>query len=120
SGAVLAIGGNGEAALYDLAAGTTTMRAEVNPTASAFLSADEARLYLYTSWTLEVWAVDTLTPLALHGSVVTGPDGTIRLADGLLWTDEGKARLAPGENVRRLHIHHDHHGYDAAVEHTDG
>src|SRR5262245_37965460 len=111
SGAVLAIGDGGEVALYDLAGGATTMRAEVDCTASAFLSSDEARLYVYTSWTLEVWAVDTLTRLARYASVVTGPGGTIRLADGLLLTDEGKARLAPGEDVRRLHVHHDHHGY---------
>ncbi len=45
-------------------------------------------------------------------------DGTIRLADGQLWLNE--AKLAPGEAAWRLHIHHDHHGYDAAVEHTDG
>ena len=49
SGAVLAIGDRGEIAVYDLAGGTTTMRAETNSTASAFLSSDEARLYVYTS-----------------------------------------------------------------------
>jgi hypothetical protein len=118
SGAVLAIGDRGEIAVYDLAGGTTTTRAETNSTASAFLSSDEARLYVYTSWTLEIWAVDTLTRLVVYDSIVAGPDGTIRLADGQLWLNE--AKLAPGEDVWRLHIHHDHHGYDAAIEHTDG
>ncbi|MDE5454608.1 hypothetical protein GWE18_17520 [Bradyrhizobium sp. CSA112] len=119
SRAVLAIGGaRGEIAVYDLAGGTTTMRTEINSSASAFLSSDEAWLYVYNSWTLEIWSVDTLTRLTVYDSIVTGPDGTIRLADGQLWANE--AKLAPGEDVWRLHIHHDHHGFDAAVEHTDG
>src|ERR1051326_3305689 len=53
SSAVLAIGGaRGEIAVYDLASGTTTLRAEFDSTASAFLSFDEARLYVYDSLTL--------------------------------------------------------------------
>src|SRR5689334_5382746 len=118
SGAVLAIGDKGEIAVYDLASGSTTMRKEISSIASAFLSSDETRLYVYTTWRLEIWAVDTLTPLVVYDSIVAGPDGTIRLAAGQLWLNE--AKLAPGEGAWRLHIHHDHNGYDAVIAHTDG
>lgn len=116
SGAVLAFGDRGQIAVCDFAGGAVTSEAQTESYASVVLSSDQARLYVYNGYKLEIRAVATLTRLAAYDSIVMDPDGTHRLAGGHVWVE--KATLPAGHDARRLRIYD---GYKPAiVEHTDG
>lgn len=112
AGSVIAVGDGGQIRVYDYTSGQVIAEATTESFPQAALSSDRRRLYIYKTYSIEVWTTKPLQRVGRFDSVVVDPMTGARLAGEGLW----RHKTGVAENAAAIRLH----TYGKLSEHADG